>query len=111
MDSEESSPPLAIPPRQPQPEESRKKRSEHGRSSKGRERSTRDLLRLLIHTERDLNDLRSALSTVNEQLRTERQRADDAEGKVIEVLTRFKDVNLARLVAVQDATRVKEELR
>lgn len=111
MDSEDVLAPLPIPPRKPQPEESRKKRSEPGHSSKGRERSTRDLLRLLIHTERDLNDLRSALNTVNEQLRIERQRADDAEGKVIEVLTRLKDVNLARLVAVQDAARVKEELR
>jgi hypothetical protein len=45
------------------------------------------------------------------QLEDERRRADDAERRVQEVTGHLKAVNDARLAALGDAARAKEELK
>jgi hypothetical protein len=73
--------------------------------------SSRNILRLLLHEDRESQDLQRLLHHATEQLKSERQRADDAEYRAKDVLSRMIKVNDARLLALQDASKANEELR
>jgi len=70
--------------------------------------SSRDLARLLGYEEREAKEM---LYNANEQLRVQKQRADDAEKRLQDLTTRLKVVNDARLLALQESARANEELR
>ncbi|KAI8982766.1 hypothetical protein BD414DRAFT_579055 [Trametes punicea] len=86
----------------------RKRRSKDGVFSSG---SLREVAQALILHERETSNLRRAIDALRQQLRTERQRADAAEGKTREVLALFKSANEAKLAAEQKAARANETLQ
>ncbi|GJE87479.1 hypothetical protein PsYK624_035620 [Phanerochaete sordida] len=103
--------PLHSPPRSS--ESSRSSRSR--RSSKDRENrlgsaASREFVKLLIHEEQETRQLRDMVHTLSERLNSESARADAAESRAQDAVLRFKQVNDARLAALQDATRLHEEL-
>ncbi|EKM59938.1 uncharacterized protein PHACADRAFT_206157 [Phanerochaete carnosa HHB-10118-sp] len=103
--------PLRSPPRS-----SESSRSSRGkRSSKDHEKSllgsaSRELVKLLVHEEHEAKQLRSMLQILSERLNNETSRADAAEARAEDAVLRFKQVNEARLAAVQNASRLHEEL-
>jgi hypothetical protein len=48
------------------------------------------------------------LYSVTDQLKNEKQRADDADRKALEAAHRFRNAENARIVAEQNATRANE---
>jgi len=71
----------------------------------GRQRSSR------TSRESQLDDITRLVQRLKLQLEDERRRADDAERRVQEVTGHLKVVNDARLAALGDAARAKEELK
>lgn len=61
--------------------------------------------------ESHLDDITRLVQRLKLQLEDERRRADDAERRVQEVTGHLKAVNDARLAALGDAARAKEELK
>ncbi|KAI0784852.1 hypothetical protein C8Q75DRAFT_777874 [Abortiporus biennis] len=117
---EDSDSPLESPSSPPTAPSQRSRRStdtaKRPHRSKDRERSlfrpsSKDLAKLFVYEEKEFRDLRDTVYTLSEQLKSETQRADDAEKKVKEAVLRFKDANNARLAAQQDSARLTEELR
>lgn len=81
---------------------------------KGKERTPtmgKDFARFLAYEEQENKELRQLLHNTSEQLRAERQRADDAERRAREIATRLKSINESHIVALQDAARANEELK
>ncbi|KAF9481558.1 hypothetical protein BDN70DRAFT_854970 [Pholiota conissans] len=76
------------------------------RSSRRQSRSTRISERESLEEE-----IKRTVKTLRAQVDTERRRADNAERKVREMAAHLKAVNDARLEALRDAGRAKEELR
>lgn len=76
------------------------------RSSRRRSRSSRTSERESLEEE-----IKRTVKTLRAQVDTERRRADNAERKVREMTSHLKAVNDARLEALRDASRAKEELR
>lgn len=68
-------------------------------------------MRLLAIEQETTRDLQQELSLVTSQLAFEQDRADTAERKLKDVVTRLKDANDIRLVAQSDVARLTEELR
>jgi hypothetical protein len=86
------------------------------RSSKEREKSrigatSRELVKLLVREEKESHDLRSMVHVLSERLSNEVHRADAAETNAREAVLRFKQTNDARLVALQESSRLNEELQ
>lgn len=73
--------------------------------------TVKELMRLLSVEQDTTRDLQQELSLVTSQLAFEQDRADTAERKFKDILTRFKDANNTRLVAQADVARLTEELR
>ncbi|KAI6043538.1 hypothetical protein EDC04DRAFT_2652287 [Pisolithus marmoratus] len=73
--------------------------------------TVKELMRLLAIEQDTARDLQQELSLVTSQLAFEQDRADTAERKLRDIVTRFKDANDARLVAQADVARLTEELR
>ncbi|KAI6106983.1 hypothetical protein EDD16DRAFT_134681 [Pisolithus croceorrhizus] len=73
--------------------------------------TVKELMRLLAVEQDTTRDLQQELSLVTSQLAFEQDRADAAERKLKDMLTRFKDANNTRLVAQADVARLTEELR
>ncbi|KIJ18957.1 hypothetical protein PAXINDRAFT_166874 [Paxillus involutus ATCC 200175] len=85
-------------------------------SSSSRDRThnpltAKQLVRLLAAEQDTTHDLQQDLSLLTSQLAFEQDRADAAERKTRETVTRFKDVNDARLTAQADVARLTEELK
>ena len=57
------------------------------------------------------HEVLQAFQKLNFQLSEEKRRADNAELKLSEAMAHLKTINDARLLAMQDAARAKEELR
>lgn len=51
------------------------------------------------------------LNTVNEQLRVEKARADEAEKKVFEVLVQLRRINDEKNAALREAATAKENVK
>ena len=64
----------------------------------------------MIYEEREAIDSKRVLLNITEQLRAEKQRADEAERRLLDIAARLKTTNDARLDALQDAARAKAEL-
>lgn len=84
------------------------RRSKHHRSKDILHESTRELARLLAYEEREVKELQRLLYNATEQLKIERQRADDADRKALEAAYRFRSADNARIIAEQNAARVNE---
>ncbi|TCD61327.1 hypothetical protein EIP91_008588 [Steccherinum ochraceum] len=114
MDNSDSPPsPLHSPPDSPATTRSSSRRSgepKRHRSSKHLGSSSKELAKLLIFEEREAQDLRNTLHNMSERLKMETQRADEAESRAKEVVFRFKEANDARLLALAEASRYREEL-
>src|ERR1700735_860464 len=125
MDAESSSSSTSPPPPLPKsptrrriaPTEHRHSSSEHrssgDRHSKRRSKdaiagSIKDLARLLGYQEREVKELQRMLYHVTEQLKHEKQRADDADRKALEAAHRFRSADNARVLAEQNATRADQ---
>ncbi|KIJ67524.1 hypothetical protein HYDPIDRAFT_84749, partial [Hydnomerulius pinastri MD-312] len=83
-------------------------------SSRDRGRSpptAKELMRLLAAEQDTTRDLQQELSLTTSQLVYEQDRADMAERKARDTVTRFKDANDARSTAQADVARLTEELR
>ncbi|KDQ49549.1 hypothetical protein JAAARDRAFT_42783 [Jaapia argillacea MUCL 33604] len=72
--------------------------------------TARELARLLVSKDKLTRDLEKTLHRINDQLKSEAARADDAERKAKETLVKLKSVNDARMVAQQESIRATEEL-
>lgn len=70
--------------------------------------SARELARLLTYEEREVKELQRLLLNATEQLKAERQRADDADRKALEAAYRFRSADNARIIAEQSAARANE---
>lgn len=70
-----------------------------------------DLTRLLLDKEREYRHLQQLLHTASDQLEHETRRANDAETRVMSFAQRFRAMHEARLAAVQESTRLNEELQ
>jgi len=77
----------------------------NGSRTSARRRSSR------ASKESQLDDIARLVQRLKLQLEDERRRADDAERRVQEVTGHLKAVNDARLAALGDAARAKEELK
>lgn len=73
--------------------------------------TAKDLLRMLAEEQETTRDLQHELALTSSQLALEQDRADTAERKIRETVSRFKDANDARLAAQADAAKLREELR
>lgn len=100
--------PLHSPPRSS--ETSRSSRTRHSKDKSHLGSASRELVRLLIHEEQETKHLRNMVQVLSERLNTEASRADAAESRAQDAVLRFKQVNEARLAALQDAARLHEEL-
>jgi hypothetical protein len=56
-------------------------------------------------------ELQRTVLSLNDQLKTERIRADDAETRLIEATTAIKQLSDAKFQAIQDAQSAHEELK
>jgi hypothetical protein len=72
---------------------------------------SRELAKMLVAVERESVDLRKTLVMLTNQLREETQRADDADRRARDVVTRLKAVIEEKFVLEQNANKVREELR
>ncbi|KAF9244986.1 hypothetical protein BU15DRAFT_41690 [Melanogaster broomeanus] len=101
----------------PSPQSSTKRSaSSRASSSPSRHRAhspptAKELMRLLAAEQDTTRDLEQELSLTTSQLAFEQDRADTAERKAKEAVTRFKDANDTRLTAQADVARLTEELR
>ena len=74
-------------------------------------RSTRTSERLRPRDGLGHHEVLQAFQKLNFQLSEEKRRADNAELKLSDAMGHLKTINDARLLAMQDAARAKEELR
>lgn len=88
-------------------------RRHSSRSKAGTRGSSRsaEWARRLALEEDEVIHLQDALHTVTEQLQGERRRADAAESSILQLVSRLKEVNADRSLALQEAAKAKEELR
>jgi hypothetical protein len=63
---------------------------------------------LLGYQEREVKELQQMLYNVTEQVKNEKQRADNADRKALEAAHRFRNAENARIIAEQNATRTNE---
>ena len=63
-----------------------------------------------MHEEQETKELRSMVQVLSERVSNETVRADTAEARAKDAVLRFKQVNDARLAALQEAARLHEEL-
>jgi|SRR5882762_9221418 len=98
---------------QPSSEERRLPGGKHTkrRSKDGITGSIKDLARLLGYQEREINDLQQMLYSITEQLKNEKQRADDADRKALDAAHRFRAADNARILAEQNVTRSNEVMK
>lgn len=78
------------------------------RSSKDSLGTNRELVRLLAFEEREVKELQRMLLTVTEQLKQEKQRADDSDRKTLETAHRYRTAENARILSEQNASRANE---
>ncbi|KZP05554.1 hypothetical protein FIBSPDRAFT_765695, partial [Athelia psychrophila] len=115
----ESSPPLKkhhrkrlsgdSPPHSHSSHEHRKRRSKDAGLTHST--SSRELARLLAFEEREIKDLQRAMYAMTEQLKNERQRADDADRKALDAAYKFRQSENSRVAAELNYARANEELR
>lgn len=70
-----------------------------------------ELLRALIHEEYECRQTRKLLFKAYDQYQTESQRAADAEARALEAARKYRTLNETRVLAQNEAARLKEELR
>ncbi|KAG5221844.1 hypothetical protein IMY05_C4235001700 [Salix suchowensis] len=114
----QSSPALLIPPPieyLPQPESSDTSRNtsserKHSPLRKRNKKASAEFARLLTQglEGSEVRNLQRVLNTVNEQLRVEKARADEAEKKVFEVLVQLRRINDEKHAALREAATAKE---
>ena len=74
------------------------------------ERTTKQLVRLLIHEEYETRQSHRLLQAAFERLESETRRVNEAEARVLEIAQRFNTVNEARVQAQAEAARHSAEL-
>jgi len=74
------------------------------------ERTTKQLVRLLIREEYETKQIQKLLQTAFERLDSETQRVTEAEERVLEIARRFTAVNDARVQAQGEAAKLSAEL-
>ncbi|KAH9947224.1 hypothetical protein B0H21DRAFT_360859 [Amylocystis lapponica] len=88
----------------------RSRRSMRRDSQRHRSGTHRELLKLLVNEEFEAKQTRRVLTAALDRLDGETKRAQEAERRALELARHFKEVNDARLAAIQDANRAREEL-
>ncbi|KZT71523.1 hypothetical protein DAEQUDRAFT_763750 [Daedalea quercina L-15889] len=83
------------------------------RRDRERRRSStyRELLRLLVSEDMEVKQSRRTLEVTLERLRGETQRAQLAEERALDLASRFKQVNDARITAQREVDRLSQELQ
>lgn len=117
----QSPPALLIPPPieyLPQPESSDTSRNtsserKHSPLRKRNKKASAEFARLLTQglEGSEVRNLQRVLNTVNEQLRVEKARADEAEKKVFEVLVQLRRINDEKNAALREAATAKENVK
>ena len=74
------------------------------------ERTTKQLVRLLIHEEYETKQTQKLLQVAFERLESETRRVTEAEERVLEIARRFTTVNEARIQAQGEAAKLSAEL-
>ncbi|KAF9651726.1 hypothetical protein BDM02DRAFT_553409 [Thelephora ganbajun] len=74
------------------------------------ERTTKQLIRLLIHEEYETKQAHILLHAAFERLESEARRVNEAEERVLEIAQRFNAVNEARVQAQAEAAKLNAEL-
>ena len=74
------------------------------------ERTTKQLIRLLIHEEYETKQTHRLLHAAFERLESETRRVNEAEERVLQIAQRFNAVNEARVHAQAEATKLSAEL-
>jgi len=74
------------------------------------ERTSKQLIRLLIHEEYETKQAHRLLHAAFERLESESQRVNEAEARVLEIVQRFNRVNEARVQAQAEAAKLSAEL-
>lgn len=74
------------------------------------ERTTKQLIRLLVHEEYEARESHRLLRVAFERLESEAQRVNETEGRVLEIAQRFNAVNDARLHAQAEVSKLTAEL-
>lgn len=74
----------------------------------GHSASSRELARLLVFEEREIKELQRALFSMTEQLKTERQRADDADRKALDTAYKYRQAESGRLSAELNFAKANE---
>ncbi|KAF7981962.1 hypothetical protein HWV62_30765 [Athelia sp. TMB] len=91
---------------------SKRRSKDHGKDKDlGHKSSARELARLLVFEEREIKELQRALFAMTEQLKQERQRADDADRKALEAAWKWRESENSRVAAEGNYARATEELR
>lgn len=105
---------ITSPLNSPSPTRSRNRdsarRTHRSSKDKTHANSSKELVRLLVHEEHETQELRSMVHILSERLSNETLRAETAETRAKEAVLRFKQVNDARVAALQEASRASEEL-
>ncbi|KAF7976030.1 hypothetical protein HWV62_8056 [Athelia sp. TMB] len=73
--------------------------------------SRAELLRALIHEEYECRQTRKIMYKAYDQYQSESRRATEAEGRAIEAAKKYRVLNETRILAQNEAARLKEELR
>ena len=74
------------------------------------ERTTKQLVRLLVHEEYETKQAHQLLHAAFERLESETRRVNEAEGRVLEIAQRFNAVNEARVQSQAEAAKLSAEL-
>ena len=74
------------------------------------ERTTKQLIRLLIHEEYETKQTHRLLHAAFERLESETRRVNEAEERVVEIARRFNTVNETRVQAQAEAVKLSAEL-